>query len=96
MSLRRPIRREAVRRFLTRFSGQGLEVALEATTGVWVGAAPQLSVGIVVFRVETRPSPEEVGRWGALAHLRGVRGLAELLCGEGALICRETIERSML
>ena len=33
------------------------------------------------------------GRAGAL---RGVRGLAALLCGEGVLVCREIIERSLL
>ena len=33
---------------------------------------------------------------GRVGELRGVRGLAELLCGEGVLLCREIIERSLL
>ena len=65
-------------------------------SGSWGGGAPQLLAGIVVVRLETRPSPEEVGGWGAPGHRSGVGGLAELLCGEGTLVCRETIERSVL
>ena len=63
--------------------------------GFGVGGAPQLLAGIVVLHAETRPSPEEVGRWGAPGHRSGVGGLAELLCGEGTLLCRKTIERSL-
>ena len=37
--------------------------------GVWGGrGAATFGRGLLLFRVETRPSPEEVGRLGALAH----------------------------
>ena len=42
--------------------------------------------------VETRPSPEEVGRWGAPGHRSGIGGLAELLCGEGFCLPQDNRE----
>ena len=48
----------------------------------------------LLFR-ETRLSPGGVWVVGALGEMSD-RRLAELLCGEGTLLCRETIERSLL
>jgi hypothetical protein len=53
-----------------------------------VGAVPQLSAGIVVCGVETRPGSEGFGRWARWRTARGFGGLAELLCSEGILVCR--------
>ena len=66
-------------------------------SGFGVGARRRnFGQGLLLCTWRRVPAQRDLGGWGAPGHRSGIGGLAELLCGEGTLFCRETIERSLL
>jgi hypothetical protein len=66
-------------------------------SGFGVGARRRnFGQGLLLCTWRRVPAQRDLGGWGAPGHRSGIGGLYELLCGEGTLFCRETIERSLL